>query len=249
VVCSIDHPYHSLYTRDADGHLTTADPAFVREVTGASNDSYDEATDFKLAQKWMRLRTADIGFVLDTVKQRASDPASGEPYRRIDARHIGLIGHSLGGSAGAQVARERGDIGAVVALDADLLGEYLDYTGGKYRLNASVYPAPILMIYADDMVRLMDALDDPNAVIAVKHVAATAPRAYEVHLAGTDHMSLTDLPLISPLLVSVINASVPKAGGVETDPYATIETMNKIVLQFFDAELKSEGSFSARFGV
>ena len=33
------------------------------------------------------------------------------------------MGHSLGGAASAQVARERNDINAVVNLDADLHGE------------------------------------------------------------------------------------------------------------------------------
>jgi hypothetical protein len=57
-------------------------------------------------------------------------------------------------------------------------------------------------------------------------------------------MSMTDLPLISPFLVSMINASVPKGGGQEVDPYATIEKMNDLVLKFFNAYLKGEGNFT-----
>lgn len=248
VVCSIDHPYHSLFTRGSDGRMITVDPSFFQEITGLNNGKYDEATGFKLEKKWLQLRTADINFVLDTIlaqaKEAGSDNAS-VVYLLIDTEKIGLMGHSLGGAATAQVARERNDIDAVINLDADLLGEYLDYVNGKYVLNDKIYPVPILTIFADDMVRLMDAIKDPNVVIAVKHVTATAPKAFEVHLTGTDHMSLTDLPLVSPFLVSMINASVPKGGGQEVDAFSTIEKMNDLVLEFFNVTLKDEGSFTS----
>ena len=76
-------------------------------------------------------------------------------------------------------------------------------------------------------------------------VTASAPDAYEVHFAGTNHMSLTDLPLVSPLLVRMINSSYRAVGGYEADEYAVIEKMNGIVLQFFNVYLKGEGSFSS----
>jgi hypothetical protein len=129
------------------------------------------------------------------------------------------MGHSLGGEASAQVARERNDIDAVINLDADLHGEYLDYVDGKDVMNDKVYPVPLLTIFSDVLVRLIAAVPNANTVIAVKHVIATAPKAFEVHLAGTDHMSLTDVSLVMPLLVSMINASVPKAGGQGTFTY------------------------------
>ena len=91
----------------------------------------------------------------------------------------------------------------------------------------------------------MSDVPNPNDVIAVKHIVATDPQAYEVHLIGTNHMSFTDLPLISPFLVNLINASVPKAGGQAMDPLATIEKMNDLILKFFNAYLKGEGNFTA----
>ena len=80
-------------------------------------------------------------------------------------------------------------------------------------------------------------------LVPVEHVTATAPNAYEVHLAGTDHMSVTDLPLISPFFISIINASVLKGAGQEVNPLATIEKMNDLVLKFFNTYLKGQGSF------
>jgi dienelactone hydrolase len=244
VVCSIDHPFHSFYTVDAAGRRTVVDRGFLQEFFDMNNDKYDQATELSIQKKWMSLRTADINFVVDTILSQVNDPGSEAVYRLIDPGRIGLMGHSLGGAATAQVARERKDIRAEVDLDADLIGDYLDYIDGKYVMNQEIYHVPILIIYADDMVRLMNAVPDADHVIAAKRVAATAPNAYEVHLEGTNHLSLTDMSLFSPFLVSLINASVPKAGGQAVDSYATLEKMNEIVLKFFNAYLKNDGIFS-----
>jgi dienelactone hydrolase len=193
----------------------------------------------------MQYRTADIHFVLDTILAQTKEAGSDAVYQLIDPGKIGLMGHSLGGESSAQVARERNDIGAMINLDADLAGEYLDYVDGKEVLIDKVYPVPILTILSDTLERLIAAVPDANDVVAVQHVTATAPNAFEVHLSGTDHLSLTDVPLISPFLVSMINAAVPKAGGHEADALSTIEKMNEIVLEFFNVYLKGEGSFAA----
>jgi hypothetical protein len=47
------------------------------------------------------------------------------------------MGHSLGGAASAEVARERNDVDAVINLDADLFGEYVDYANGKYVMKVN----------------------------------------------------------------------------------------------------------------
>jgi dienelactone hydrolase len=244
VVCSIDHPYRSLFTVDDRGHLTTINQPYLQEYMDVSQGKYDELTALRLQQKWMSYRIADIKFVLDTILAKTKEAGSGAVYQMIDPGKIGLIGHSLGGESSAQVARERSDVGAVVNLDADLAGEYLDYVDGKPVFNAEPYPVPILTIVTDTLARLMDAVPDANNVIALNHVNATAPKAFEVHLAGTNHMSVTDVPLSMPVLVSIINAAVPSAGGQEVDPLATIEKMNALVLQFFNVYLKGEGTFT-----
>ena len=245
VVCSIDHPYHSLYTIGGDGRLITIDQSYLQEYMGVTNGKYDEGTAFKLQQKWMQLRIADINFVLDTVLAQTKKTDSDAVYHLVDSTRIGSMGHSLGGESSAQVARERNDIGAVVNLDADLGGEYLDYVNGKYVMNDKVYPVPILTILGDDLVRGIAAVPDANNVVALKRVNATAPHAYEVDIAGTNHMSFTDLQLESPLLVSLITSAVPKAGGgPPADKLAVIEKMNELVLQFYNAFLKGEGRFS-----
>jgi hypothetical protein len=75
----------------------------------------------------------------------------------------------------------------VVNLDADLSGEYLDMVNGKEVLNQTVYPVPILTILTDDLAQRIDRIPDAMDVVAVKHVTATAPHAYEIDFM-TNHM-------------------------------------------------------------
>jgi dienelactone hydrolase len=249
VVCSIDFPYLSLFTRSSDGHLNLQAPSFRQELFDVNNGKYDEATELQLEHKWMGLETTGINFVLDTILASAQDSSSAAVYQLVDGEKIGLMGHSLGGEASAQVARERfasgqNDIGAVVNLDADLAGEYLEVVNGKEVLNNSPYPVPILTILSDELERRINAIPNATDVVAVKHIDATSPQAYEIHFAGTNHMSFTDLAVMSPLLTSLLNGSVHSAAGSDLDPLVTIEKLNDTVLRFFNVFLKGDGNFS-----
>lgn len=145
------------------------------------------------------------------------------------------MGHSLGGASSVLWPESEMHIGAVVNLDADLMGEYVDFADGTYVLTRMLFPVPILTILADDMVRLIDAVPNANETVAVQHVSASAPDAYQVHIMGTDHHSLTHLPLVSPALASLITMSVKKAGGGATaDKYAVIE---KMTILYWDSSI------------
>lgn len=244
VVCSIDHPYHSMFTVDADGKYTMVNTSFVQEVLDCNNDVYDDKEDLNLTKKWIKLRTEDISFVIDTIIKNAKDNGLGPVYQLIDTDKIGLMGHSLGGAASAQVARERDDIDAVIDIDGEMSGEYIDFIDGKPVLNSKIYPVPILNFYSDDVMNLLKA--NPDFTYPNKAVSDTAPNAYDVYIKGTNHMSLTDLPLFSPLLTKLICGSVKKINSqTKADKYYAIETMNNIVLKFFDSYLKGKGSFDS----
>jgi dienelactone hydrolase len=246
VVASIDHPYHSLYTKDTEGNMVLANQSFMQEVEDVNNDVYDEAAAFELKQKWLKLRSDDINFVLDTIKQQAGNQGSDEVYQHIDTNEIGLMGHSLGGAAAAKLGRDRHDIAAVINLDADLLGEELGVENGKPVINKEIYPVPLLSIYTDTMKNLMDSVTDPELVLPQKYISDTAPDAYEVYIKGTHHLSLTDLPLVSPFLVYMMNGTTEKGAAKQiADKYEVLETMNEVVLEFFNSYVKDEGRFQA----
>lgn len=244
VVCSIDHPYMSLFTVDDKGHRAIINFSYLQQYTDFANGKDDAATMYKLEHEWMAIRIADINFVVDTILANANNSGSDSVYRLVDPTKIGLMGHSLGGESAAQVARQRTDISAVVNLDADLAGEYVDFVNGKTVLNNTVYPVPILNLLTDALALPIAKVSDAKDTIAVEHVTATDPNAFEVHLAGTNHFSVTDMPLISPTLVWLINTSVPAASGQSVDPYGTVEKMNDLILKFFNTYLKGYGNFT-----
>jgi len=249
VVCSIDNPYIALFTRGSDGHLVVQSPSFRQEFFDLNNGKYDEATKVQLQHQWMAVQITDVNFVLDTILASARDPGSAAVYHLVDGKKIGLIGHSLGGESSAQVARERlasgqNDIGAVIDLDADLAGEYVDVANGRDVLNESPYPVPLLVILSDELALRIAAIPNAVDVVAVKHVVATAPQAYEIDFSGTNHLSLTDLALNSPFLTSLLNGTVPSAAGADADPFGTMKKLNATVLEFFNVFLKGKGTFA-----
>jgi predicted dienelactone hydrolase len=248
VVCSIDSPYIALYTRSSDGRLVIQSPSFRQELFSLNNHKYDDAMGIQIQKSWMAIQTTDINFVLDTILANAQETGSAAVYHLVDIKNIGLMGHSLGGESSAQAARQRvasgkNDIGAVVDLDADPAGEYVDVVNGKPVFNNAPYPVPILFIVSDIFIPWLTAHPDAADLLALRHVIATAPFAYEIDYPGTNHMSFTDLALSSPLLTSLANNSVHATNGTDADPLATITKMNATVLQFFNVYLKGEGSF------
>lgn len=244
VVGSIDHPYHSLFTIGDDGKLVRIDGAYWQEYMSVVSHTVDAATRYQLTQKWLALRAADMNFVIDTILAQVKDGNAAAVYRLIDPTKIGVFGHSLGGGESGQVARLRSDISAVINLDGDLHGEYVAFVDGNEVLNDQPFPAPLLNIYADDMQRALATIPNAAAVVAAEHARATAPAGYDVFLPGTNHFSVTDLPLASPFMVALMTSVVPGAAGGGADPYATIAKMNAIILQFFNVYLKGEGTFT-----
>jgi hypothetical protein len=90
------------------------------------------------------------------------------------------------------------------------------------------------------------AASNPDIELPQQRISTTAHDAYEVYLTGTNHMSLTDLPLVSPFLVNMINGSIKKSGNnQEADKYYVIEKMNSIVLEFFNSYVKGGGNFNS----
>jgi hypothetical protein len=143
------------------------------------------------------------------------------------------MGHSLGGASSAQIGRERNDIDAVIVLDGTMLGEEIAFENNEVVLNNTPYPIPLLNVYAEDHYTNSKELvgDTYNNFYATKNAVC----AYETVFKDAGHLNFTDLPLFSPTLAKML--------GVGTiDERYCIETMNEIVLEFFDSYLKDAGA-------
>jgi len=241
IVCAIDHPYHAAGTIDTDGNFTRGSSEFMTEVADANRGVYSDGKLLELYKKWLDVRTGDINFVLDTIIE-STDTGSEDILALVDTDKIGLIGHSLGGAASAQLGRDRTDIGAVVNLDGTMLGEYRGIANGQPVLNDEPYPLPLLSFYSE---YVMDAIEaEPDYVSPNQYISLISPEAFEICIKGSNHMSYTDLPLFSPLLANVLSGVSGVNAQATVDETYCIETMNELVLNFFNCYLKGNGVFA-----
>ncbi len=254
VVASIEHPYHSLFTHDTSGRLITADSQFMQNALTLGNSEVEDTEReeiFQTENAWIQHRIADMNFAVDTLKAAADQQelsawifTEGDKEKLetavnlINTEKIGLMGHSLGGATAVTVGR-RDDISAVIDIDGTMLGEQTGFVDGKYVVNTEPYSTPLLAIdneehHNDRLEYLETGYVYPNNVV-LDH----AENAYETYFVGAGHMNYTDLPLISPFLAKQL-------GTGEIGPEYCTDTLNKLILDFYNCHLKDQGEFSVQ---
>ncbi|SDN04672.1 alpha/beta fold hydrolase [Bacillus sp. OK048] len=239
VVVAMDHPYHSFYSASEDGTRAMISADFNNEVSNFNKEGiYTREQEYKIIQKWMKLRTDDMNFVIDTILDKAKSNNT-SVYQHINTEKIGVFGHSMGGAASVWLGRERDDIGAVVNIDAPFFSDLVyNNEQADFVARDEAFTKPLLNIYSDDV---WGQLDTNTTYVANKLNNENFKDAYTVHFKGAKHLSLTDLPLFSPLLATMI-----QGGKADIDKYYSIETENKLILEFFDDQLKGIGQFTAK---
>jgi len=247
VVVSIEHPYHSLFTKDTAGKLITVDPEFFN--TALSVGSKGEAEVFEITSKWMELREADMNFALDTIikasKKTGDDDAwfyiddskeeINDILKCVDIDKIGLMGHSLGGATAVSVGR-REDISAVIDFDGTMLGEEVGLKDGEIIINEEPYDTPILCFDSESHHGDRVIVQETGLTYSNNVILDNAKYGYSTYLEGSAHMNFTDLPLFAPLLAKNL-------GMGSVDPEYCIDKVNEITLRFFDCYLKGIGDF------
>ena len=236
VVCSIDHTGQCLYTTDQNGHTTWIDREFLRELN-AEDAEADKQQSYAYYRKWMDVRVGDINFVLDRILDEAAKDGTGTVYRLVDQNRIGVMGHSLGGSAALGIGRARADVGAVIALESPFLCDIEGVEGSAFAWNGAAYPVPVLNVYSDSAWSHLD--EWPQYAENAALLSSGQPTAFNVHIGGAGHFSLTDLALASPFFTNVLNGQRTTA-----DAHDCLGTINKRCLAFFDRYLKGQGEFT-----
>ena len=238
VVVSMDHPYHSFFTKDCDDKLIIVNFDFLNEVMGVDSGEAEPEEVLALSHKWLDIRTADMNFVLDCLKAGVV-PSEIRPILALaDMENIGLMGHSLGGAASVQLGRERDDIDAVIDIDGTMLGEQLAFENGAYQYNEEPYPVPVLALDNEEHHQVNVEQQD---IYANWYMLERAKDGMETWIAGSGHMNFTDLPLFSPILAE-------KLGTGTRDPQECVEIMNAVILQYFDHYLKGSGVLNIKEG-
>ena len=236
VVCSIDHAYHSFWTKFEDGTVAWLSMEYFTELQ-REDAKTDKQQSYGYYQKWMTIRTGDISFVIDTIMEKASKDTDGV-YSLVDVERIGVIGHSFGGSAALGVPRQRDDIDAVIALESPFMYDIVGVENNEFVWLDEAYPVPVLNIYSDAS---WSHLSEWTQYARNYEFLSNAPDdVLNLHLPGRGHFSLTDLALASPLLVRLL-----EGGEVTRDSKEYLQTVNKVCLEFFDRYLKDRGEFTS----
>lgn len=258
VVISLDHPYHSFFTKDTTGKTITVNPEFMQNVFYINESGTAEEEIIKLTHEWLDIRTGDMGFVVDSVKEAKKLLAAGNQADRLldswylnetsaaeeignilamtDTEHIGLMGHSLGGAAGVTLGRTRTDIDAVIDLDGTMLGEEFGYSNGEYEFYEEAYPVPLLVL--NNEAHHFEG-EEVQELYVNRVVLANALDAKYTYFKGSGHMNFTDLPLFSPTLAGLL-------GTGDVDAEECVVKMNQLVLDYFNCYLKNMGEVTVQ---
>lgn len=235
IIASIDHTFQSLYTTDENGFTRFVDKSYMKELTNEDAKS-NKQQSYELYQKWMKIRTDDINFVIDYLLEQANNNASEQVYNLVDTSRIGVMGHSLGGSAALGIGRIRKDVSAVIALESPFMLDIEGVMKNEFVFTRDKYPVPVLNVYSDSS---WDHLGDwPQYAKNYALLTNNDPTAFNVHIRGVGHLTLTDLALTSPFFTRILNGHKSP-----TDTEYSLKVINKVSLEFFDCYLKGEEQF------
>ena len=248
VVVSLDHPHHAFFTEDTKGNTIIVDSKFMNDAMNVGSENVSIEEIYNVTKDWMKLRTDDENFVLDTIEHAKESLALSDAWHTddqtevikvlsmTDTDKIGLMGHSLGGATSVNVGRQRDDIDTVVVLDGTMLGEIIGVESGKYVYEKEAYPVPVLDFTKEKDYNDREQFKKDNGYAYInEYVIENAKDGKVSVFANAGHMDFTDLPLISPVLASMLGK-----GEVDSEEFVT--QMNGIILNWFDYYLKNEGT-------
>src|SRR5262249_26408442 len=127
VVVGIDHPYGTELTILPDGR------AVRTTLCDLLDYSDDEAvrSSIRKAEGELRVRAADVRFVLDALERLNQSDSEGPFSGRLDTGRVGIFGHSFGGAVAAEVCRTDSRFQAGINLDGLIFGESMTHPIGK----------------------------------------------------------------------------------------------------------------------
>ncbi|WP_245778252.1 alpha/beta hydrolase family protein [Lentzea xinjiangensis] len=181
VVAALDHPYDSAAVVLADG----------RTITTATVSTGDRDEDDLLAAGWTAIRAADLGFVLTRLEGLDRGDGTDPLARRLDTGRVAATGHSMGGAAALQAARQDHRFDAVIDLDGYPRGPLSpDLARPTLALTQAITPAT-----------------DPRYLPRLTEVLTRGTATnYRLTVPGAAHLTFTDGPLYLPPVPSVVGS-------------------------------------------
>ena len=221
VVVGINHSYISAAWSTSDGRTMRFDPTLV------STQADDERNAL------IALMADDVRYVLTQLEQLNSADSSGRFTGRLDLKRIGVLGHSIGGAAAAEVCRVDPRCQAGMVLDGSL---------GTQAQQAAL-PMPFMFLREEVVLSIPDAdlaaagMTREDAIrefnkytgdVAFSHLQNDG---YLLTIKGFGHYNFTDFGLASPL-TRWIGMTGP------ADGMHSVRLVNAYTSAFFDRYLQ-----------
>lgn len=202
-----------------DGRLITQSTTFV--------SSADKQTEHRTFVQATSIRAKDVSFVLNELGRINVKDPQGLFSERLNLTHVGVFGHSLGGSTAVEAMRLERRIKAGISMDG---GEY----GELFKLASK------------------ERLDRPFVVMSQEkqefHNRLLYQRlrndAYSLTIKGSKHNTFGDYGLTLPLFSAYSTQKEPPIkqtlGSIE--PQRAAKIINAYTLAFFNKYLKNKNS-------
>ncbi|MEV0200192.1 hypothetical protein [Nonomuraea sp. NPDC050691] len=204
VVAALDHPYDSAVVTLDDGRV-------IRTRLAATGDP---AEDERRAAAWTAVRAADLRFALTQLGRLDRGELPGPLAGRLDTRRAAVTGHSLGGAAALQAARQDHRFAAVIDVD-----------GFPRDPAPRPFHQPVLALVHDvEPGQEREYVDRLTRVIRL-----STATGYRLTVPGSAHLTFTDAPLYLPPLPALAGSR-----GREDGPRVTAAA----TAAFLDATLR-----------
>jgi predicted dienelactone hydrolase len=230
IVVGVNHTYNASVTVFADGRVVPAAPEAQPQPT-------DMNAMRAAGEVVTQLHAADLGFVLDQLE--ALDDATGPFAGRLDLSRIGVLGHSLGGAAAAELCRVDRRCAVGVNMDGLVWGEAAE-TGVPVAfllLMAENQPCEEVAQLEDVTVELCAALET-LFMESWQTVQETAAPGSWVIIDGSRHGSYSDAPFL-PAGAEILRSLV---GGATIEPERMWRVTSDLLLAFFDRHLRGNAA-------
>ncbi|MBD8498771.1 alpha/beta hydrolase family protein [Paenibacillus arenosi] len=227
IVVSVQHTYNSFLTQFPTGK--------VAPYVGSKIENY-AYMDRLMTNVWVK----DIQSVLDRLEQ-LSEKQSYPIWKQLDLKRIGMLGHSFGGAASAQVMLADKRVKAGINMDGSFYGKVIPDTG---------IPGPFLYMGANDADGLQNMENiDPKELAAehgvrveeVKELLSYSSKRYKQALRHSyslsfehaNHETFCDFPILMEQFGQMKASSLNSVSRHH-------RIINEYALEFFDHVLKGK---------
>lgn len=241
IVVGISHTYDSCVVQFPDGRIIDGEKSMAQRL-----QKNTLTNRFKQRDQEIEIWTADVQFVIDQLEQLTAGKESFF-YQRLDLAHIGMFGHSFGGSTTIQVCQRDPRVKAGVCLDWGLHGSNMTKAFHKpcmFLLSEDIKYFEQPWTQADWKKCGVNSLQEEalfkfhrlGALKALK--AAIKNDAHFFTISDTKHMSFCDWVLLKH--ASVFSRFFDNLGAGSIDGLRATEIVNAYLVDFFDKYLKNK---------